>query len=167
MQRHTQQQDNAIRELQRAVNQIASQPRSAPVSNQSDVEELRNAEIHYANVILLLGYGGFFALWGSCADRMHPATFGLLGLSMGISLLTFVAFELLKTLSSSLVHNEAGERDENGKRRMSNADYLRKLRERSDWANRRWIWFYVPAVVFGLGAGVGLLVFFIRHTLGH
>ncbi len=81
---HLRRHESAISQLQDYAKRLAAQPRYIPVQNDtSDVEELRNHEVHYANVILLIGYGGFFALWSTCADRMHPATFGLLGLAMG------------------------------------------------------------------------------------
>lgn len=158
-------QSGAIAALENDAQRRAAQARYTTTQGTSEVDDLRKNELHYANVILLLGYGGFFALWSSCADRMHPATFGLLGLSMGISLLAFVAFELIKTLSNSVIHNKAARKDAHGHRLMSDSEYLRQLRDVGDRVNAKWIWFFVPAVVFGLGAGMGLLIFFVRLTL--
>ncbi len=164
---HLNRHEKALGELQTYAKHIGSQPRHAPVQEPNDLDQLRAQEIHYANVVLLLGYGGFFALWGSCADRMHPWTFGGLGLAMGLSLLVFIAFEMLKTVSATMIHNKAARRGPDGQRLMTNRDYLRDLRVSAENVNAYWHWFFIPAVLLGVGAGFGLLVFFIRHTLGY
>lgn len=159
--KHVNQQDAQIDALRKELARQSALPRYVPNTEKNDVDDLRKDELHYANVITLLGYGGFFALWSACAGRLTALSFALIGLAMGLSLLAFVGFELLKTVCAAQVHNRAAQKNPEGHRVMSDREYLKQLRDSTDWVNGKWLYFFVPSVVLGIGAGISLLIGFI------
>lgn len=49
----------------------------------------------YNNVVLTLGYAGFFAIWNIVSNQLKPAENAVIGLSLGISLGIFISWTIL------------------------------------------------------------------------
>lgn len=60
------------------------------------VNETLEKHSNYTQIVTLLGYGGFFALWAATADKMPDQVFAWAGALIGLSVLVFVAWELYK-----------------------------------------------------------------------
>ncbi|TQD51203.1 hypothetical protein FKV25_01865 [Lysobacter aestuarii] len=118
------------------------------------LERHQEREVHYANVILLLGYGGFFALWTTVAGKMPAWLFGLSGLMIAFSLLLFISFELAKTAvsSASLTRSK--------KLGLTANQAIDRSNLAVDVINGWQPWIFYPAVITGLGAGLIVLGFF-------
>jgi hypothetical protein len=159
------QRDRAIEEQQRQITRLHQQfneiSRSASMSDgyQEAYTRFREHEQRYANTILLLGYGGFFALWASAAARMPKMWFGVAGGFMVISLITFLSFELAKTFAGSLAISRVGSKEKDG--RIITPKAALDLAE--DWIGRVTKWWPLAfgiAVVTGFSAGAIVLWFF-------
>ncbi len=107
--------------------------------------------VHYANVIILLGYGGFFALWSAMAGKMPRGLFGTAGLLMGISLLIFLLFEIAKIAAGSWALTSAK------KRGLDENEVLGYLSHSQEKVDRWWLWAFIPSLLCGLTAG-GILL---------
>jgi hypothetical protein len=120
----------------------------AQLTRANEIYERYNTEnIHYANVVILLGYGGFFALWSSLAGKMSRGLFGAAGLLMGVSLLIFLVFEVSKIGACSWAMQKAEKN--NFDERLT----LGHLNATLNKVDRWWLWAFIPAVVTGLSAG--------------
>jgi len=157
--------DRAIKEQQRQIGYLHQQlnyvSRRASMGDpyQEAYDRFRDHEQRYANTILLLGYGGCFALWRSTADSMPRIWFGVAGGLMATSLFLFVVFELAKTFAGSLALSREGAIGENGMR-LSAADALALADNWIGRVTKCWIWVFFPAALTGLSAGGILLWFF-------
>ncbi len=56
----------------------------------------------YVNVLLVAGYAAFFALWGGMADKLPKFPVLLSGAMMSLSLISFVAWEVLGMIKGSI-----------------------------------------------------------------
>lgn len=153
------------REIARLDNQMHALSRSFPVRNPVNdaYEKYRAHEQQYANTILLLGYGGFFALWASTAEKMPPSWFGVCGLLMGISLLCFIGFEIAKTTAASTALRVEGKTGPDG-RKLTAGDALDLANARIERVNRAWPFVFIAAVSTGLVAGFLVLWFFVASV---
>lgn len=127
-------------------------------------DKLLTHQTYYANTILLLGYGGFFALWAVCAGKMTKPWFGVSGFLMGVSILAFVLFELAKVFGLSMVAQRIGTRGEDG-RPFTEADALEASSEMEQKINRWWLPAFLLSAATGLASGIMVLSFFIDHSL--
>ncbi len=78
---------------------------SAP-ANTSPAEEAKKIFEHaknYSNVICIAGYAGFFAIWNNVKDGMNKATSSHLAMYIGISLISFVLFEIIGMIGRALI----------------------------------------------------------------
>lgn len=140
------------RRIQQLENHLVQVSRAMSASKSRDSGEVwRQHNMHYGNTILLLGYGGFFALWSSTAGDMPKGWFGLAGALMGLSLLLFLLFELAKTALSS--HSATTGGGMSGATRML------------DRLDQYWQYIFGITAVLGLAAGMIVLVFFGSHAL--
>lgn len=128
-------------------------------SHQEAYERLVDQEHRYATTILLLGYGGFFALWGGQAGQMPKLWFGVAGLLMGISLILFLGFELGKTFAKSKAFHEADRRGQSAEEAIDLANvYVRRV-------DRWWLPVFAIAVLTGMSAGAIVLWHFGLHAV--
>lgn len=124
-------------------------------------EQLREHEIRYANTIVLLGYGGFFALWATTAGDMPKQWFGWAGVLISISLLLFVIFEAAKTAAVSLGVSHGAKAGLNENQTIELCDlYLNKVQ-------RIWLTVFLCSLTTGLAAGAIVVYAFAKHALGH
>lgn len=141
--------DKRINQLEQLLRRLANNV-AAP-SHSEGLDRWMQHNMHYGNAMLLIGYGGFFALWSSTAGDMPKGWFGLSGLLMGLSLLLFVTWELAKTAASSYKSTKGADVTETNKV-LSTMDRL-------------WAWVFVPTALLGMFAGFIVLCFFARHAL--
>lgn len=124
----------------------------AELTRASEIYERYTKEnVHYANVILLLGYGGFFVLWSSLANRMPRGLFGIAGGLVATSLIIFLSFEIAKIGACSWALRTA---DKNGLNEHLALGHINKtLNKVNSW----WLWAFIPCVIAGLVAGAIVL----------
>ena len=123
--------------------------------NRQHIQEQRNTHQNYAQLILLLGYGGYFTLWVQARGMMSLWMFGWTGTMLGISLLGFITWELIKAWfeGRGMIRVAHGE--------MALSDYNRQaLRLNSFWP----LGFGLPTVT-GLAGGIPLVCWYIYVTI--
>lgn len=115
------------------------------------IDEQRAGQQNYAQVVLLLGYGGYFTLWIQTRDLMSLWLFGWTGSMLGLSILVFVSWELIKALFEGRGMNQLalGEK--------SIRDYNDQVLKLNSW----WHIVFGVAVVAGLAGGIPLLCWYI------
>lgn len=62
---------------------------------------------NYNNVITLAGYAGIFAIWNMIKSDMDKITSGKIALLVGMSLVLFVAFEIIGMIGRTLIISHA------------------------------------------------------------
>jgi hypothetical protein len=119
------------------------------------IREQRASQQSYAQLILLLGYGGYFTLWIQTRDLMSLWMFGWTGSMLGLSLLAFIAWELIKAWFEGRGMNRLSEG------RQSLDDYnTTAIKLNSFWP----LGFGVSAAA-GLAGGIPLLCWYIYTTV--
>ena len=88
------QQNAQINALQRQNQHLVHHASQSQV--EQTMEELKRGEEHYAQVVMLAGYAGFFTLWTQTRADMSLWMFASTGALISISLFVFVSFELYK-----------------------------------------------------------------------
>lgn len=131
----------------------------------SQIQALRDDQSRYANTILLLAYGGFYALWASTAGNMPKSWFGLSGILMGISLLFFIGFELAKMIAKSVAFRKGLAVDEHGHKRVADYEVLFAVSSNIDRVNSYWLPVFIPTLLTGLAAGLIVLFFFAANAM--
>lgn len=165
MRRAMEKRDRAIKEQQLQIGRLNQQlnhvSRNTSMSDpyQEAYNRFREHEQRYANTILLLGYGGFFALWASTAARMPKTPFGIAGGLMVLSLITFLSFELAKTFAASLALSREGKPGKEG-HKISPQAALTLAEEWMGRVTKWWPWAFAFAVITGFSAGGIVLWFF-------
>ena len=148
------------------ISDLGNYAQRLSMSNQGSdqwVDDMYERETRYSNTILLLGYGGFFALWSSTNGKLPAWAFGWVGLGMAVSILLFVGWELAKTI----VVDKAIRDYRNAQRAGKRVDPRALINERVDSLNRFHLWVFIPSVVTGLASGFWLLGFFIWYLATH
>jgi len=116
-----------------------------------DVHERGQA---YNNLVLSVGYAGFFALWVIAKDYSWPRLHAVALLGIAISLLSFIGWEVTQVYFRSVML----------KRHLQSTTGLLSpqvhdelIKTVTDRAIALWIYFFIPAVV-GAVVGSGLLM---------
>lgn len=117
----------------------------------------------YANLIILGGYAGLFGIWQLTRGILNDYQNLLIATLLTISIILFAGYEVYKMIDQSfflnrlakLIESDLPEKDSIEAWRLGYLEY--QLR-----ANRIWLWFLVPTVLTGFGAGVILLWIFAR-----
>ncbi len=121
----------------------------------------------YTNVILIAGYVAFFTVWGNVKSLLSPTEMRLTALSVTISLLVFVAWEVTKMILSS--RNLKGLLEVVNSTPQDFDSKLRRQQERERRFNIRFLRFWPVVLVFTiLPALVGVIVLiwtFVRGLL--
>jgi len=115
--------------------------------------DLQRREEHYTQVIMLAGYGAFFALWTQSKAEMTLWLFASTGALICVSLLTFVGFELYKSWRMAALFAP-------GKRPTVAA-----INAEVDRINPPWRWAFFLSAGSGLLAGGSLLLWFVFKTI--
>jgi hypothetical protein len=115
--------------------------------------DIQRREEHYTQVVMLAGYGAFFALWTQTRSEMSLWMFASTGALICISLITFVGFELYKSWRMGgffLSHK---------------SPTVREINDEVDQINRSWRIVFAVSAGTGLIAGASLLLWFVYKTI--
>mgnify|MGYP003576102807 CR=1 FL=1 len=148
-------QSRRIEELEKSISRISrnglSQQANAMVHQA--VTELQRREEHYTQVIMLAGYGAFFALWTQSRAEMSLWLFASTGTLICVSLLSFVGFELYKSWRFGAFFAP-------GK-----TPTVPEVNAEIDRINAPWRWVFFVSAGTGLLAGTSLLLWFVFKTI--
>ena len=143
--------DALRKQNQNLANQIAGQNSKSQAGHTMD--ELKRGEEHYAQVVMLAGYAGFFTLWTQTKGEMSLWMFASTGALISISLMVFVAFELYKAWELGRFYQHypnPNAQEVNGK--------LEDI-------NRHWHIVFGISAATGVTAGFSLLLWFVYKTI--
>lgn len=148
-----------IDDVQRAA--AARQQREAHVAAVVQLAERENSHSHsYANVVIGLGYAGFYGLWNLVEKFPYPGVRAFAGLSVAISLVVFVAWEVFKMTYCALKYQAVNKALAASNQSQAADAWERATTKINDAVNCLWLWQLVPAVLFAaLGAGALLYIF--------
>ena len=116
----------------------------------------------YDNVLMIAGYGAFFALWTSIAHDITQISRAITVIAMGVSLLFYVAWHLIQMISRQRWEFERSEAfqhelDPETFNRIWN-DALEKYLKRQNREIRLfWPAIFATSVALGLGSGIFLV----------
>jgi hypothetical protein len=137
---------------------------SPDVSSPQVMKELRDIQVqffdkssNYTKLIFGLAYGGFFAFWAGTKQYLPPRQAVFSALLMTVSLVLFIAFEVLQTAILSYIAI-AFSRSAAANDPIASLEHFRRDSYRLSKASAR-AWFAVfPVSVISGFAGVGILV---------
>ncbi|WP_169956996.1 hypothetical protein [Pseudomonas sp. WS 5111] len=114
----------------------------------------------YINLILVAGYAGFFGLWSTLSPKLPPRLYALCGLLAVLSLVLFIAWEVVKMIWSNIHMSRTSAMIQN----MSGPELIQRFIASSQLfqvrSQRVWWFFLVPSVLSGLAAGSLLMWIF-------
>ena len=109
----------------------------------------------YNNVVLTVGYAGFFALWSIVKEMEWPRTHAVAGLLIAFSLVFFVGWEVLRMyLQANYLRGKIQDRE------AGKFDNLRDGEIRKDptgWLMMVWPYVFYITVGFGV-VGIGMML---------
>lgn len=116
----------------------------------------------YANVIVLGGYAGLFAVWNLTRDSLEKWQILSVGLCSLVSLLIYISFEIYGSwLRSTQVTNQILELERAKKLHEFPENYGKSENERSQRFMKQWPYFFFGSVGFALIAVVILIWSFV------
>ena len=136
---------------QHLANQIARQNSQSQAGKTMD--ELRRGEEHYAQVVMLAGYAGFFTLWSQTKSSMSLWLFASTGALISISLMVFVAFELYKALAMGRFYQ------------CHPNPNATELNSKAADVNQYWHVVFGVSAATGVTAGLSLLLWFVYTSI--
>ncbi|MGO4722995.1 MULTISPECIES: hypothetical protein [unclassified Inquilinus] len=127
-----------------------------------------NATANYLNIVMAVGYAGFFAIWSLTKQYMCKTEMLLSGTLMAASLILFVLYEVFKVAMGSITAVSAYKSaDSNDPAKL--ISYLKNSEEnKRKWGvANSWIWFvsFGISIVTAFGAIGIILSAFIRSLL--
>ncbi len=123
-------------------------------------EKLLSHAVNYTNLILVAGYAGFFAFWASLSDKIPAWMFSLSGFLILLSLVLFIAWEIIKSVWQAFHMRRIGKILAGQKGPKIIAQYEAAFASYQIKTTAVWVFFLVPTVVTGLGAAFCLIGFF-------
>ncbi len=128
-----------------------------------------NAGAAYTNLIMLGGYAGAFAIWANVKSMITQKSMVVIALCLGLSLLTFVAWNVFQMLTLAMSRRRWSSQLEG----LYGADYIAKYQqlERSEqrrhqgWLYRLWSLQVIVALFFASIAGALLFYNFFALLL--
>jgi len=125
----------------------------------------------YNNIVLTLGYAGFFAIWNMVADGLSVPVNTWVGFLLGVSLFTFVIWTLLSSVATTrqiasrakLLAREFETQEEF----FSSLSLLDGQMRRSALAFQQW-WplVFMFTALTGLGAGSIVMLHLVKNIVG-
>ncbi|MFT3898454.1 MAG: hypothetical protein QM719_12310 [Thermomonas sp.] len=143
--------DALRRQNQSLASQIASQ--NSQSRAERTMEELKRSEEHYAQVVMLAGYAGFFTLWTQTKSQMSLWMFASTGALISISLFLFVCYEIYKTWSLGRFY------------RGKTVIYENELNEQLEKIHKHWHLIFTISAGTGVVAGLSLVFWFVYNTI--
>jgi hypothetical protein len=123
--------------------------------------QLQSNSNGYTNLVLVAGYAGFFTFWATLSNTLPQWLYLLTGLLIISSLLAFIGWEVIKMIWSTLYFNRVQRDLSRNPGRETVARFQNSIQQFVRASNRVWIWFLVPTVALGFGAGACVLGFFV------
>ncbi|QJQ21689.1 hypothetical protein HG549_17705 [Pseudomonas sp. SK] len=124
-------------------------------------EKLMTQASSYTNLIMVAGYAGLFGLWSTLVERLPQWLYALCGLLALLSLLFFVSWEIIKMVWGSLYIKRTNQMITTIARGANQIDmYQSAMSLYSVKVHKVWLWFFVPTVALGMGAGLLLVGYF-------
>ena len=119
------------------------------------VREQRNGHHHYTQLILALGYGGYFTLWLQAKGLMSLWLFGWTGATLAISILLFIAWELSNAFFQGSGMNAlvAGE--------LTKQEFNDRVIRMNKW----WPWVFGSSTAIALSGGIPLMLWYVYITI--
>jgi hypothetical protein len=112
----------------------------------------------YSNLIMLGGYAGVFALWQLTKNHLSKQATLITAFLMSISILLFVGYEIYKMIHHSWFFRRLNKLLISYIKESERIDAWKiAWQEYSRLESRVWIFFLVPTVLTGFGAGILLL----------
>jgi hypothetical protein len=148
-------QANRTSEVEKQVTSISrslAYQRSTFEADQT-MADIQRREEHYTQVVMLAGYGAFFALWTQTMGEMSLWMFASTGALICVSLLTFVGFELYKSWCMG---------DFFSRHRSPN---MGQINDEVDRINKYWRLVFAVSAGTGLISGASLLLWFVYKTI--
>lgn len=152
------------------VNSIRQQRTGSPT--QLDYQRSLHAAIteearKYTNLIMVVGYAGIFGLWQMVRSALTSHSDAIVGISIGLSIMLFALFEVYKMIDGSILAHQL-EKLLRNETDFSDLERLQAWGKYTEESKRRiarsWIWFLIPTVVTGFGAGI-YLIFILMSSL--
>ncbi|MGE0673507.1 MAG: hypothetical protein AB7O64_10650 [Methylibium sp.] len=145
--------------------EAARKQHEAQVAAIVQLAEKQNSHAHsYANVVVGIGYAGFYALWSLAEKGAYPSVRAFAGLAMALSLVIFVAWEVFTMIYATLQYQNVNKALAKSDEGATLAAWQRASRQISSRIDCLWIWQLIPAVLFAV-AGAGALLFIFAAEL--
>ncbi|MEQ1714749.1 MAG: hypothetical protein ABL907_01975 [Hyphomicrobium sp.] len=167
------------REITSLHDSIDFYAREKRLEEESATQDLERAK-SYTTLVISLGYAGMLTVWNFTSELVPDKVKALTGIMAGISLVSFVIFEVLKmfvmqrnaVLRFRLLGPRPSFEDAEGVHRFAEA--LRQRREEfydskaatTQWLVALWPFFFYPSVILGFGAMFLLLYNLLAHLTG-
>lgn len=120
----------------------------------------------YTNLILGAGYAGFFAVWAFTRAELSTALIFWSAILVTISLLTFVSFEVFRTLYNGIAMLELSRAvEDEANFAIHLAAWKRKQQTRNIWLGNIWLPAFTMSAVSGFGGALILGYAFIRGLI--
>lgn len=146
--------DNRIAGIEARVNHLLQ---DQSMSSADDYyAKAQDRLLQYVNVVVILGYGGFFALWATAASKIPRWALGACGLLIGTSMLIFICQELFVAYTIGSAHQKVGRPNEDGR---SRSPAEREAILTAAWAKttKYWRGGFLAASITGLAGGLLLI----------
>jgi len=131
------------------------------------LERQHERSVAYANLVLAVGYAGYFGLWSLAKEFVAPGWARASLFAMAVSLALFVLFEIAKMAAiTRLTFRHADEMQNPDTSYAEAAERLKRLREAQEDEERRlrgyWFTLFWLTVVSGLAGALILMVALLR-----
>lgn len=165
--------DNLLDELTSLYSRLESEESRSPEGESRELSEFIEDQKtvisetyehakQYANVIVLGGYAGLFAVWNFTRDSLEKWQVLSVGLCALISLLIYIAFEIYGSwLRATQVNNKVLELEKAQKLHQFPADYGKSEMARVQRFMKLWPYFFFTSVGIALIAVLILLYSFV------
>lgn len=125
------------------------------------IAKIYSQSISYTNLIMVVGYAGLLTLWSKLEPELPPALFSLTGLLIGLSLVLFISWELVKMVGGHLKIRRLQKSLEDAKPGLGTITrFQNELKGHEVGWVKLWLWFFIPTLISGFGASLVLLSFF-------
>jgi hypothetical protein len=159
LQKYTAKTDARFEEHARILNRLRNLEAEVMLDKQLQVQremtdKLQAHTMSYTNIVLGLGYAGFFAMWSVVDKYIPPWAHALSGMLMSLSLAVFIGWEVNRMIHSA-VEFRALQKKLQGS--VNQITLLQQTMQKID-ARTGMLWPFVLIPCIVLAAGSGLLV---------
>lgn len=126
------------------------------------VKDFIDQNTRYNTLLMGAGYAAFLTLWSGFRPHLPPWAVLLSGSLVGVSLVFFVAWELIKSIITQAAILKVGKIITTHSEHPDLIEMWRSAFRKSDLtmmsANRFWPWFYWPSVLGGIAGALILII---------